>query len=188
VRLFKYRWFPYVFALGLPLTVYSHNQAAFATGDVLRPTLAFLLTAAALVTIFRRVVANRTLADTLAVIPLLGIWLLGLGWQLYLTLSLLILGSFMVRHRQLPDTSVPVLNALAFGVLFLPVFMIIQVETITRDDSLQRISYSPFSAPSTTLMGDHRPDIYHIVLDAYGGSYALAEELGFDNSEFYREL
>ncbi len=188
VNLSRYPWFPYVFALGMPLTVYSHNQAAFAGSDVLRPMLVFLLVAAALVTILRRIVANRAFADTLAAVPLICIWLLGLGWQLYLAMSLLLVACFMLRHRQLSDNIVSVLNASAIGVLLLPIITIFQVANITHRDGLQRIPYSPFSALSATLMGDERPDIYHIVLDAYGGSDALAGELGFDNSEFFDEL
>jgi hypothetical protein len=124
----------------------------------------------------------------LSVIPLICIWLLGLGWQLYLALSLWAVASLMLRHRQFSDSSVAVLNALAVGVLLLPIVTILQVELVVRKDSLRIIPYSPFSAPRTTQMAEEKPDIYHIVLDAYGGSDALAGELGFDNSAFYEEL
>lgn len=49
MNLFRYPWFPYLFAMGLPLTLYSHNQAAFAGGEVLRSMLVFLLIATLLV-------------------------------------------------------------------------------------------------------------------------------------------
>jgi len=184
----RYPWFPYVFALGLPLTVYSYNQAAFAGSEVLRPALVFVLIAAFLVAIFRRAVRNQALADTLAAVPLICIWLLGLGWQLILSLALLVLVSVLLRNQRLSENSVPVFNALSVGVLILPVFVIFQVEQITHDDSLQQIPYSPFSAPRTTVIQDEKPDIYHIVLDAYGGTDALAGEFGFDNSGFFDEL
>ncbi len=188
VNLFRYPWFPYLFAMGLPLTLYSHNQAAFAGGEVLRSMLVFLLIATLLVVILRRVVTNRVLADALATAPLIGIWLLGLGWQLYLLMSAWLLTCFILRNWKLPDNGVSVFNALAVGVVFLPVFTIFQVERISYGDWAQRIPYSPFSAATETPMGADKPDIYHIVLDAYAGSDVLGGEMGFDNSVFFDEL
>lgn len=188
MRLVQYPWFPYIFALGFPLTVYSHNMAAFGSSDLLRPVVLFMLVAVLLVVIFRHVLVSRVLADTAAAIPLIGIWLLGLGWQLYLMLALLAFVCFMFRHYKFSEKSLPVINALAVGVLFLPMISIYQVASITYHGYLQKIPYSPFSAPRSTQMRGEKPDIYHIVLDAYGGSEALAGELGFDNSKFFHDL
>lgn len=188
VRLVHYPWFPFAFALGFPLTLYSHNQAAFAGLEVLRPVVVFLLASIALVVILRRLVANRTLAAVLAAFPLTCIWIIGLGWPTYIALVIWACALVALRKRTLPESVASVLNALAFGVLLFPVAEIVQVETTANDESLQRVPYSPFSAPLASVMGDAKPDIYHIVLDAYGGSDTLAGEFGFDNSEFYEQL
>lgn len=183
-----YPWFPFAFAIGFPLTVYSHNQAAFAGADVVRPVLFFLLIALLLIVIVRQVVSNRPLASALAAIPLTCIWMLGLGWPTYLAILLWSCAVFLLRNRSLPGSMTPVLNALAVGVLCLPVFAIIQVEIVTRDNALQNIPYSPFATLDETVITTDKPDIYHIVLDAYTGTDALAAELGFDNSAVFDQL
>ena len=188
MSLFRYPWFPYLFALGMPLTLYSHNQAAFAGNDLIRPVVVFLLVAALLVVILRRFASNRVIADALATVPLLGIWLLGFGWPLIGLISVWFAGCILLRKRQLPEASVSVLNALAVGVIFLPAFTIFQVERIASGNWAQRIPYSPFSAVTATEMVGEKPDIYHIVLDAYAGGESLAGDLGFDNSAFFAEL
>ena len=188
MNVFRRAWFPYIFALGAPLTIYSHNQAAFNGDSVLRPTLVFLLVAALLVIVFRRVIASRALADTLAVIPIIGVWILGIGWQLYLVLLLTVLAGIFFRKRHFTNDMVPVFNALSIGVVILPVISIIQVESAAHNEHLQKIDFSPFSNLQSTQMSAGKPDIYHIVLDAYGGSDALSGELGFDNSAFFDDL
>ena len=188
MSLFRYPWFPYLFALGMPLTLYSHNQAAFAGNDVVRPVIVFLLAAALLVAVLRRIVANRVVADVLATVPLLGVWLLGFGWPLLGLIAAWLTGCSLLRERNLPDASVSVLNALAIGVIFLPAFTIFQVERIASGNWAQRIPYSPFSAMTAEQLTDKKPDIYHIVLDAYAGGETLAGDLGFDNSGFFNEL
>ena len=87
MQLIRSAWFPYLFALGLPLTVYSHNQAAFAGSEVIRPSIVLVVVAILFVAILRRLVADRVLAAVLATVPLLGIWLLGFGWQFYFPVS-----------------------------------------------------------------------------------------------------
>ena len=188
MQLIRYAWFPYLFALGLPRTVDSHNQAAFAGVDVIRPAVFLVLVAALLVAILRRVIPNQVLAAVMATVPLLGIWLLGFGWEFYGLMALWIALCFLLRERSLPESSVSVFNALAVGVVFLPVVTILQVERITYSNWGQNIPYSPFSAVTTTQIAGDKPDIYHFVLDAYAGSDALGGVLGFDNSEFFDEL
>jgi hypothetical protein len=183
-----YPWFPYIFALGFPLTVYSHNQAAFSGVDVIRPVFVFLCVAALLVLVFRRVVKSRVLADVFATVPIILFWHLGVGWQFLLGLVGLAIVTFVFRSRGVSAKIISVVNALAVGVLLLPVIAIVQVERIVHDDALQNISFSPFVGAPTTQMTHGTPDIYHIVLDAYGGTGALEGELGFDNSEFFDDL
>lgn len=188
MTLLRIPWFPFVLAVGFPLTVYSNNQAAFAGDDVVRPILIFLLVAVLLIMIMRRAVPNRNLAYFLAALPLTSIWLFGFGWLGILTLVLWAIATIALRARSLPENTTPVFNALSIGVLVVPLLSIMRVELTTAGDSLQEIAYSPFSAIRGASIANSKPDIYHIVLDAYAGSDALAAELGFDNSAFYNEL
>jgi hypothetical protein len=47
---------------------------------------------------------------------------------------------------------------------------------------------NPIEIESSALMAGYRPDIYYIILDAYGGSEMLEKLHGFDNSEFTSAL
>jgi len=170
------------------LTVYSHNQAAFSGVDVIRPVIVFLCVAALLVMVFRRMVKSRVLADVFAAVPIILFWLLGIGWQFLLSLVVLAILTYVLRNRAVSAKMISVVNALAVGVLLLPVIAIVRVERIVNDDALQNISFSPFVDLPTTQLTHDTPDIYHIVLDAYGGVDALEGELGFDNSEFFDNL
>ena len=187
MHLFRRAWFPFVFALGLPLTVYSHNQAAFPLGELARPIVAFVLATAVLLLIVRRLVVCHVLAAMLVATALIGLWHLGLGLSLLALGGLLILAGMSLRRRRLSSNIVPVLNALAVGVLLLPVITILQVERLTRAPQWG-IEYSPFTGTSNATIAGEKPDIYHIVLDAYGGATALSGVLGFDNSAFFDSL
>lgn len=184
---FRWPWFPYVFALGLPLTVYSHNQAAFPLGELARPLAAFLLATAVLLLVVRRLVACQVLAGLLVAAALIGLWHFGFGRPFVVLVGLLIVAGVVLRRRRIPTGVVPVLNALAVGVLLLPVITILQVERLTRAPEWG-IEYSPFTGMSDAKMTGQKPDIYHIVLDAYGGADALSGVLGFDNSDFFGSL
>jgi hypothetical protein len=181
-------WFPYLFALVLPVTVYSHNQAAFSLGDLLRPLVVFLLLAALLVRIARLIVDDRPLADTIASVPLVGLWLLGYDWQLCLVLAILAMACLPLRRMSLPVGIVPMLNALSLGLLLWPTSLILQVESEASPLVHTGTPASPFSALRARSMVVERPDIYHVVLDAYAGADTLAGELGFDNSVFFEQL
>jgi hypothetical protein len=188
VKLLRYPWFPYLFALGFPLTVYSHNQAAFPFHQLIRPSLAFLLAAVALVFLARCFVRNGNLVAVLAAAAMVGLWHFGLGLAYLALLLALILAGALLRRRSVPDAVVPVCNALSVGVLLLPVITIGQVESLTRDNVSWDIKYSPFTSLTGAQIRGEKPDLYHIVLDAYGGEDALGGMLGFDNSNFFDAL
>lgn len=188
MKFFRYTWFPYLFSIGFPLTVYSHNQAAFPFNEVIRPTAAFLVAAFVLVFLTRRFVQSREFAAVLVALVMIGFWHFGLGLLLLATLLLLILIGKRFRDWPMPTKFVPALNILSVGVLFLPIITIVQVENATRGDVDWGIEYSPFTKMTDARIAGEKPDIYHIVLDAYGGSDALAGILGYDNSAFFDSL
>ena len=95
-----------------------------------------------------------------------------------------------VRHPGIAVRSSPLLNATT-GIL-----LVTQIVTITGSTSavVTPASFDPSIANESTVhlfdqlpprTGRNRPDIYYIILDAYGRHDALGE---FDNSDFLREL
>jgi len=93
--------FPYLFALCMPVTVYAHNQSAFAVRDVLRPILLALLATVCLVWLLRRLVPDRVLAGLFASVPVVAMWLVGFDWPLYLILALLSVTIVAARGKAL---------------------------------------------------------------------------------------
>ncbi len=184
----RYPWFPCLFALGFPLTVYSHNQAAFPFHELLRPSLVFLLAAVLLTVVVRYVVGNRNLAAILVGATFIGLWHLGAGIAFLALVLVLVLVGVLLRRRTIPEALVPALNALSVGLLVLPAVTIAQVENFTRSNVDWNIEYSPFTSLTAAPIAGNKPDIYHIVLDAYGGQGALQDVLGFDNSQFFDSL
>jgi hypothetical protein len=136
----------------------------------------------------RYVVGNRALAAILVGAAFIGLWHLGAGFAYLAFLLVLVLVGILVRRRTIPDAVVPALNALSVGVLILPVVTIAQVENLTRSNLNWDIEYSPFTSLTNAPIAGPKPDIYHIVLDAYGGQDALRDVLGFDNSRFFDSL
>ena len=188
MKLFDRSFFPVVFAMALPLTVYSHNQAVFNTIDVLRPTIALAVAAGLMMYLMRRLVKDRTMADALAALPFVGIWLVGFQWLLLVLLIALVA---LLRNRKLTTHAGPVLNALSIGVVLLPILVIIQVEHVTHtmetSNRTRDLDWSPFVPLEARTIEGVKPDIYHIVLDAYGGADAL-DVLDYDNSAFFNSL
>ncbi len=188
MRLLDRSFFPIVFATALPLTVYSHNQAIFNTGDLLRPTVTLAAVAGLTMFLMRRLVKDRMMADALATLPFVGVWLLGFEWLLLVLLIPLFAG---LRKRKLVAHARPVLNALSIGVVLLPILVIVQVErkaqSIETSDTTRNLDWSPFVALEARSIDGVKPDIYHIVLDAYGGRDAL-DTLDYDNTAFFDTL
>ncbi len=86
-----------------------------------------------------------------------------------------------VRNRDFVFYTVPILN-ITSGILLL--FQIITIAETSFSSSARTPRLSPRPLQTSTL-SSNRPDIYYIVLDAYGRHDTLS---GFDNSNFLRQL
>lgn len=187
-KLFGAGWFPLVFAAAFPVTVYSHNQAAFASGEVWRPVIAFVLLGLVLVLALRRILGKGGLAEIATAVLLVQLWIIGFGLPLLAVVIVVAFGCFYFRKTKAIAPLFPVFNALALGVLVLPLLSIYEVQRATAHEARASISYSPFTSLTDNKIVGDRPDIYHIVLDAYAGEQALRDVLNFDNSTFFEAL
>ncbi|MEM9401676.1 MAG: hypothetical protein AAGA44_04200 [Pseudomonadota bacterium] len=182
-------WYPLVFAAAFPVTVYSHNQAAFAAVETLRPLVFFVVLAFGLLLLLRAVFGKGGIAEMATAVIMVGIWTLGYGSMLHLVVAITLVAAYYLRRSTAPAKLTPILNALSVGVLVLPLVTIFLVQRAAHDNaSLASIPFSPFVDLVDEDMSEIRPDIYHIVLDAYAGEAALNDVLGFDNSGFFDEL
>lgn len=181
-------WFPVLVAIAFPITVYSHNQAAFAAAELWRPVVVFGVIAYLLVVVLRQWQGRDGLAELLACALMLSVWFLGAGFAFAFAAGLIVLAGVLLRGRLKPRPLFPVFDAMALGLLILPLLSIYQVRAATDAESLAEIPWSPFTQLAEEDLPGERPDIYHIVLDAYGGETSLRDVLGFDNSAFFDAL
>ena len=85
-----------------------------------------------------------------------------------------------------PQAFTPVLNLVSVFLLIYPSFQIISY-SIKRAET-QRAALQVAQAKGATLPLGYAPDIYYIILDAYGRADVLQEMFGYDNSPFLKSL
>ena len=115
-------------------------------------------------------VANVSIFRHRTLLPLLGIILLGL---LY----------FVIRRLQRPAEWTPWLNLLAIFLMIYPASRIVisELQQNSADRALQ-------TSQSRTVANKNLPDIYYIILDAYGREDILQSMFGYDNRDFLSAL
>ena len=103
-------------------------------------------------------------------LPLFGLLMLaGLLW--------------IIRKNKQPTRFTLWLNLLSVYLLMYPIFTIVWhgIQQLEADRSVSALS-------SQTAVNTDQPDIYYIILDAYGREDVLLNKLGYDNSEFINSL
>jgi len=198
---------PFLFAAYSVLGVYSRNSIEVPAQWVIRPLVILLLLVAIVYLILRKKTEDSQytgLALTLAVFWLFfghfyralleessfwntpaGIFIAFTLW----TVPLAFLGSkWAWKQIRNPGLITSFLNLTSVFVLVLPAYTtgnaMIQAIRYTRMNNEQRAASLPIAleVPSTP------PDIYLIILDAYGREDFLRDVYGFDNGEFIAQL
>ena len=106
-------------------------------------------------------------------VPLwVGMGLLGIWWAM--------------RKLRNPQSFTPILNLISIFLLVYPSFQIISY-TIRREKT-ERSALEAAQTKGASLPLGYAPDIYYIILDAYGRQDVLQEMFGFDNTPFLRSL
>ena len=103
-------------------------------------------------------------------LPLFGLLMLaGLLW--------------IIRKNKQPARFTLWLNLLSVYLLMYPIFTIVWhgIQQLEADRSVSALS-------AQTAVNTDQPDIYYIILDAYGREDVLLNKLGYDNSEFINSL
>jgi hypothetical protein len=90
------------------------------------------------------------------------------------------------RKLRNPQAFTPVLNLVSIFLLIYPSFQVISY-SLKRAETQKTASQAAQSKGATLPLG-YAPDIYYIILDAYGRADVLQEMFGYDNTPFLNSL
>jgi hypothetical protein len=170
-----------------------------------RPLIVLVLIALVLLVIFRLLSKDWHRA---AVALSILIFLFFTYGHVYLYLKKIEIGGFILgRHRQMvplwvgmgilgiwwamrklrnPQSFTPILNLVSIFLLVYPSYQIVSY-TIKREKA-ERATLTAAQAKGASLPLGYAPDIYYIILDAYGRQDVLQEMFGYDNMPFLQSL
>jgi len=195
----KFSIYPFLFAIFPALSLTAYNIRQIFISEMLRPlvfSLLFVLVVFGVFYLFWRA------GDRAAFLTTLFLLLFFSYGQLYSSLE----GrSFLGRHRVL----LPIFGSLGlvsvlwvarsrmqfetarYGLNLLSIFLLVY-PSFTISSTLIQQTVSDYSSKkaSTNVQttSANQPDIYYIILDAYGRQDVLQREFGFDNGEFLNAL
>jgi len=198
---------PFLFALYAVLGVYARNAMDIPVQWVIRPVLAMLLLSAGVYYILRRKIKDTQYLGLVVTLALFWFffghfqrslfekapfWGTALGTLLAFALwsvPLIFLGSgWAWRHITNRNLVTSFLNFTSVFVILFPVYIVgsSMVQTLRQTSiyEAQRAANSPVMLEISSTP----PDIYLIILDAYGREDFLREFFGFDNSAFISSL
>lgn len=103
--------------------------------------------------------------------------------------GIILLSSWWVTKKSRNFTSITsVFNTIGLVLLVFPLYQITSFEIRSISEGLFRQGNSEEINTSTFSSINIKPDIYYIILDAYGREDALLEQYHYDNSPFLNEL
>jgi len=93
---------------------------------------------------------------------------------------------WVTRVLRNPQSLAPILNMTSIFLLIYPSFQIISY--VMQKESAERTDLEVAQLKGSSLPLGYAPDIYYIILDAYGRQDVLMDMFGFDNSSFVNSL
>jgi hypothetical protein len=197
--------YPFLVAIYPVLALGAHNITQIHPGDILRPLLISLLVATIVLGLSRLVLRDWHRAALVSVLILILFFSYG---QVYAELKAITLGGLpLFRHRTLgplwllilgvgiywlgwkikaPQAATPWLNLLALLMLIYPTITLIVAAT----HNILPSNVATTDHVTETNPGDSttKPDIYYIILDAFGRKDVLYDEYNFDDRPFLDAL
>ncbi len=82
------------------------------------------------------------------------------------------------------DSFIPII----LTILFASILVLNIIYRLTHSANTSNINIQPEIVDLSNIKEEDRPDIYHIILDAYIGSTGISAVADFDNTEFYNNL
>lgn len=93
---------------------------------------------------------------------------------------------WVMRKVRSPQAFTPVLNLLSVFLLIFPTFQ--TVSYVIQREQTEKAALEAAQAKGATLPLGYAPDIYYIILDAYGSADVMQEMFGYDNTSFLQSL
>ncbi len=93
---------------------------------------------------------------------------------------------WVVRRLRNPAAITPALNLISVFLLIFPTFQ--TVSYVIQRNQAEKAALAAAQAKGAALPLGYAPDIYYIILDAYGRADVLQEMFGFDNTPFLESL
>lgn len=206
----KFPWYVLLISLYVPMQLGAHNIGQIPLNSIYRSVFVSGLLGLAILFLFRLVLHNwipAGLGATIVIILMLsygqvyfyveglqvGKFLIGRHrYLLLLWMGLAVVGiPWIVRHSNRLGLLSSVLNKLTLVLLLFPVVELVvysirssQTNNLVGSESQQSYSLQPVDATAPHNL----PDVYYIILDAYGRSDVLSKYIGFDNSLFLNRL
>lgn len=198
---------PFLFALYTVLGVYSINSVEFPVQWILRPLVVLLIVIAVIFGVVWARVKDPDRAGLITTLILFGLffghfhralfelapfWNTPMGILLAFIMwmgTLAFFGSkWTWRRITIPGFITSFLNVTSFIVILYPTYIAINsaLQIARHAGSYQAMNSELL--PVEMDQGSPRPDVYLIILDAYGREDFLSEVFGFDNSEFINYL
>ena len=93
---------------------------------------------------------------------------------------------WVMRKLRNPGAFTPVLNLISVFLLIYPTFQ--SISYVIQREQTEKAALAAAQAKGATLPSGYAPDIYYIILDAYGRADVLEEMFGYDNTAFIQSL
>jgi len=93
---------------------------------------------------------------------------------------------WVMRELRKPEALTPLLNLLSVFLLIYPTSQTISY--VIQREQTEKTALKAAQEKGATLPLGYAPDIYYIILDAYGRADVLQEMFGYDNTPFLRSL
>lgn len=194
---------PFLISFYAVLSLYSENMNEIFINSIGRLLIVLILCTAIFLTLFYGLTKDLQKSGLLLSFFLLLFFTYGhvhnfkeaaiAGVQIfrhkYLIVIWLMLGItgaiFIVRTKKLTSFT-SFANTMSVLMLLFPVFNIGRF--VIEENVYNSVAGAQTSPPSELSLPQPAPDVYFIVMDAYGRADVLQDLFGFDNSEFVREL
>ena len=198
----KFPFYPVLFAIFPVLSLAAYNVEQISLEAIVRPLLVTFALGIALFVLARWILGD---ADRAALATLIILFFFFIYGQIYNLLEDVTIGNASIfRHR----TLLPLFAILLIAFLVLIIFRLKQPQRFTSSLNLLSVllliypslaivtstleqwsaDRAVHAASSQVVKKINQPDIYYIILDAYGREDVLKKKLGYDNQGFLNAL
>jgi uncharacterized membrane protein len=196
-----------LFALYPVLALYAYNIREVSSSVIWRPLLILLIGAILLLGVLRLLIRDWSKAafvstitlfifftygrlyDYLKTTPLAAMNIVRHRYLVFLFILLLVLvGWFVLKHIRDIKPITGILNIIATLLVIFPAILVVSYSIKSAISAKAASAITPANDLVSIPQQGKKPDVYYIILDSYTRSDVYKTELGFDNSDFIRQL